>query len=645
MTTVRLTVGQAIVRFMAQQYVERDGIQVRFIAGVWGIFGHGNVAGLGQALEELGDECRMPYYRPQNEQGQVHIATAFARHRNRLQTFACISSIGPGATNMITGAATATVNRIPVLLFPSDYFANRLVDPVLQQVEHPVERDVSASDAFRPVSRYFDRISRPEQLLSSLPEAFRVLTDPADTGAVTLSLPEDVQAEAHDWPESFFERRVWRVRRPLPETELLERVAALLREASSPFIVAGGGVIYSEASAALDTFSRRFGIPVGESQAGKGALPWNHPMNAGPVGSAGGLAANRLARDADLVLAIGTRLGDFVTASRTAFQHPDVTFVGINVGPMDAAKLRAVPVVADAREALTALQAALEAGGWEGTSAGYRRRIADEKAEWDRVVDAHRSGGTAPAAGGPGTNGTADRGAAEAALAQPEIIGVVNDAVGGHATVVCAAGSLPGDLLKLWRPEDPKAYHVEYGYSCMGYEIAAGLGVQLAEPGRDVVVIVGDGSYLMLNSELVTAVAERQPFTVVLLDNHGFQCILDLARASGVRDFGNELRFRDPERNRLVGDYVPIDFRAHAEAMGARAVLARTPDEIRAGLAGARGLDRPTVIVVPTSPAGRVPGMESWWDVPVAETSSQDNVHRARERYEAAAARQRPELL
>ena len=632
MSTVRLTVGQAIVRFLAQQYLERDGVETRVIAGVWGIFGHGNVAGLGQALEELGDECAMPYYRPQNEQGQVHIATAFARHRNRLQTFACISSIGPGATNMITGAATATVNRIPVLLFPSDYFANRLVDPVLQQVEHPVERDVSANDAFRAVSRYFDRITRPEQLLSSLPEAFRILTDVADTGAVTVALPEDVQAEAYDWPASFLERRVWHVRRPVPEPAMLARAVERIRAARAPIVIAGGGAIYAEATGALEAFASRFGIPVAESQAGKGALAWNHPLNLGPVGSAGGLAANRLAREADLVIAVGTRLGDFVTASRTAFQHPDVSFVGINVAPLDAHKLRGIPLVADAREALTALTAALDQAGYPGTDVTYLDRIRREKADWDAEVDRHR-------------RGSSDAGDADGVLAQPEIIGIVNDAVGGHATVICAAGSLPGDLLKLWRPEDPKAYHVEYGYSCMGYEIAAGLGVQLAEPDRHVVVMVGDGSYLMLNSEIVTAVAEGLPVTIVVLDNHGFQCIQDLARVSGVRDFGNELRYRDPERNRLVGDFVPIDFRKHAEAMGAHATTASTADEIRSALAGARGRRRPTVIVVPTSPAGRVPGMESWWDVPVPEVSTQSNIHEARERYEAAAARQRPELL
>jgi len=626
--TVRLTVGQAIVRFLAEQYVERDGVQTRFIAGVWGIFGHGNVAGLGQALEELGDECAMPYYRPQNEQAQVHLAAAYAKHKNRLQTFACISSIGPGATNMITGAAGATVNRLPVLLFPSDYFANRLPDPVLQQIEHPVEHDVSASDAFRPVSRYFDRIARPEQLLSSLPEAFRVLTDPAETGAVTISLPEDVQSEVYDWPERFFERRVWRVRRPRPDAEVVDEVVKLIRASKRPIIVAGGGAIYSGAESALDELATRFGIPVTESQAGKGVLPWNHPLNAGPIGAAGGLAANRLARDADLVIAVGTRLGDFVTASKTQFQDPGAAFVGINVNGFDAAKLRSVPVVADAREALAAITAALDSAGYAGTAPEYRQRVTDLKAEWDARVDFHRT-----------PNGETGE------LAQPEVIGIVNDVVGGHATVVCAAGSLPGDLLKLWRPEDSKAYHLEYGYSCMGYEIPAGLGVKLAEPEREVVVAIGDGTYLMLNSEIVTAVAEGIRITVVVFDNHGYQCIKDLAASVGIAQFGNELRFRDPERNRLTGGYVPVDFKKHAESMGALAIYARTEDEIRAALAIAREADRITVIHVAVSPDKRAPGYEGWWDVPPAAVSAREGVRTARERYETALGNQRRELL
>jgi 3D-(3,5/4)-trihydroxycyclohexane-1,2-dione acylhydrolase (decyclizing) len=625
MTSVRLTTGQAVVRFLGQQHVERDGVQNRFIRGVWGIFGHGNVAGLGQALEELGDVESMPYLRPQNEQAQVHIAIAFAKHRNRLETYACTSSIGPGATNMVTGAATATVNRIPVLLLPSDYFANRVPDPVLQQIEHPVEHDVSASDAFRPVSRYFDRISRPEQLISSLPEAFRVLTDPVETGAVTVSLPEDVQSEAFDWPARFFERRVWRIRRPVPEPAVVEDVARLITLAKAPIIVTGGGTIYSEATGELDAFATRFGIPVTETQAGKGALPWDHPMTAGAIGANGGVAANRLARDADLVICIGTRMGDFVTSSRTTFQNPDVRFIGINVAPMDAYKVGAVPVVADAREALTAISAALASAGFGGTSEAYRRRATELKTEWDDIVSGLRTVGDDE----------------DAMLGQAEVIGLVNDAVGEHATVICAAGGLPGDLLKLWRAGDPKAYHAEYGYSCMGYEVAAGLGVALAEPGRRAVVMLGDGSYLMMNSEIVTAVAEGLKFTIVLLDNHGFACITRLARIVGVPDFGNDLRFRDKGSNRLSGPYVPVDFRKHAEAMGAHAVVAGTAAELTAALAEADGIDGVTVVVVPIEPEKRVPGFEGWWDVPAAEVSEQEGVQNARRGYDEARALQR----
>ena len=529
---------------------------------------------------------------------------------------------------MITGAAGATVNRLPVLLFPSDYFAGRLPDPVLQQIEHSVEHDVSANDSFRPVSRYFDRISRPEQLLSSLPEAFRVLTDPADTGAVTISLPEDVQSEAYDWPEQFLGRRVWRVRRPVPETGVVTEVARLIAQAKRPLVVVGGGAIYASAEAELDTFATGFGIPVSESQAGKGALPWNHPLNVGPIGAAGGLAANQLATDTDLVIAVGTRLGDFVTSSKTMFQDPDVTFVGININGFDAAKLRGVPVVADARETLRTLTMALTSTGYAGTTAYYRERIGDLKQAWDAHVDVHRTP----------SGETED-------LAQPEVIGIVNDAVGGHATVVCAAGSLPGDLLKLWRPEDSKAYHLEYGYSCMGYEIPAGLGIKMAEPEREVVVAIGDGSYLMLNSEIVTAVAEHIRITVVVFDNHGYQCIKDLAASVGVPSFGNELRFRDPGRDRLTGPYVPVDFAKHAEALGAIGVLARTEADIRSALAASQIADRITIIHIPVSPDKRTPGYEGWWDVPPAEVSAKPAVRSARAQYEQDIARQRTDLL
>ncbi len=617
--SIRLTVAQAIVHFLAAQHSERDGARRRLIPGVWGIFGHGNVAGLGQALEEYGGPLDLPTYRPQNEQGMVHTAVAFAKHVNRLATLACTASVGPGSTNMLTGAALATINRLPVLLLPSDTFTNRAPDPVLQGLEHPSEHDLSVNDCFRPVSRFFTRITRPEQLLSALPEAMRVLTDPAETGAVVVALPEDVQAEAYDWPEAFFEERVWRVRRPPPEAELVAQAAALLKGAARPLIVAGGGVIYSGAGQALADFAAAHGIPVVESQAGKGVLPWNHPMNAGPIGSAGGLAANRLARDADLVLAVGTRLGDFVTASRTAFQHPQVRFVGLNVVPMDAAKLGALSVVADAREGLTALSAGL--ADWSGTPASYRAQVSALKREWDAAVDlARQDTGSAPPA-------------------QGAVIGAVNDAVGGHATMICAAGSMPGDLLRLWRPEDEKAYHVEYGYSCMGYEVPAGLGVALAEPGRRVVVMVGDGSYLMLNSELATAVAENVNLTVVLVDNRAFMSIRGLQMESGSPSFNNELRHRNPATGRTDGVTVALNFVKHAEGLGAQATRADTLDELRAALdaAAAGGVH---VIVVPVNLRERVPGFESWWDVPIAEVSGQERVRSTRSEYEQKRAAQ-----
>ena len=621
----RLTTGQAVVRFLAHQFAERDGRENRFIDGIWAIFGHGNVAGLGQGIVEFGQAEGLDFFRPQHEQAMVHTAAAYAKHRNRLSTFACTTSIGPGAANMITGAAGATVNRIPVLLLPSDYFANRVPDPVLQQLEHPLERDVSVNDAFRPVSRFFDRVSRPEQLLASLPEAFRVLTDPADTGAVTISLPEDVQAEAHDWPNEFFEKRIWHVRRPVAEPELLREVVKLLQAAKRPVIISGGGTIYSEASEELRQFVEEFGIPVTETQAGKGVLNWDHPMNAGPVGSNGATSANKLAREADLILAIGTRLSDFTTASKSAFQNSSVRFAGINVAPMDANKLSARAVVADAKRALNALRGELRQAGYGGTPAEYRSEVRNLKEVWDAQVTELRT----PQEG----SGT---------LAELAVIGLVNEAVGGKATVVCAAGGMPGELLRLWRPEDPKAYHMEYGFSCMGYEIAGGVGVKLAEPDREVVVMVGDGSYLMMNSEIVTAVGEGLRLTIVLVDNHGYQCILGLQRAVGVSDFGNELRYRDPATKQLTGEYIPVNFQKHAESMGAHAVLALSADELRKALNDAKKGVGVTVIVVPVDPEKRMPGMGTWWDVPVAEVSGEERTRKTRETYEKATENQRP---
>ena len=611
--TVRLTVAQALVRFLSVQYSERDGAEQRLIAGTWGIFGHGNVAGLGQALAET-DPAVMPFYRPQNEQGQVHLAAAYARHKNRLSTFACTASVGPGSSNMVTGAALATINRLPVLLLPSDFFANRIPDPVLQGLEHPTEHDVSINDIFRPVSRFYTRISRPEQLLSALPEAMRVLTDPAETGAVTISLPEDVQAEAFEWPESMFAKRVWRVRRPPVEPELVEQAAELLKNAERPFIVMGGGVKYSGASEILANFAEQCGIPVGETQAGKGGIPWNHPMNVGAVGATGGSAANQLAAEADVVLAVGTRLADFTTGSKTTF-HPEATFIGLNVSPLDANKLFALPLVGDAKRGLESLSSALE--GFTGTSDTYRQKVTQLKEAWDGTVDEIFE-----------VDDPED-------LAQGAVIGMVNEVMGEDAAMICAAGSMPGDLHKLWRTRDPRGYHVEYGYSCMGYEIPAGLGVKLAEPERDVVVMIGDGSYLMLNSEIVTAVAEGLDLTIVLVDNHGYQSIHGLQRSTGTPHFGLELRTRNAQ-NLLDGPYIPVDYRAHAAAMGAHAVYTRTETDFRQALQEAKSRKGVNVVVVEVNPEKRVGGYAfgGWWDVPVAEVSESESVREKRRQYE-----------
>ena len=619
MQTVRMTMAQAIVRFLARQHVERDGQEHQFIAGVWGIFGHGNVTGLGQALEELPD---LRFYGGRNEQAMVHAAAAFAKMRNRLQTFACTSSVGPGATNMITGAAGVTINRLPVLLLPGDTFANRLPHPVLQQLEHPNQRDLSVNDAFRPVSRYFDRINRPEQLLDSLPEAVRILTDQAETGAVTLALPEDVQTEVYDYPEHFFAKRVHRIARPAPAEPDLNDAVRLIRQAQRPLIIAGGGVIYSEATAALAELTETCGIPVAETQAGKGALPWNHPWNAGPVGSNGGIAANRLAADADLVLAVGTRLGDFLTASHTAFQNPDVRFVNLNITSMDAHKFGALPLVADARAGLCALLDALRDAGYR-TDDAYAERVRALKTEWDAAVDDQR------------------RVANPERLTQANAIGLVNEASRPQDIVVCAAGGLPGDLLKLWRPVDPKGYHLEYGYSCMGYEIAGGLGAKMAAPDREVYVMVGDGSYLMLHTEIVTSLQEGHKLLIVLLDNSGFQCIRGLQESAGSPAFGNELRYRDPASDRLSGPFVPVDFAANARSLGAAAYFADTADALRDALQAAARETRTTLIHVPIDPNARVPGYESWWDVPVAEVSAEPGVQSALAAYREARRKQR----
>ena len=619
--TRRLTAAQAIIEFMIAQSVERDGDEHRFFAGVLGIFGHGNIAGLGEALEAAQDRIR--YIQARNEQGMVHTAVAFAKRSRRLRAFACTTSIGPGATNLVTGAATATVNRLPVLLLPGDIFASRRVAPVLQQLERPESQDVSVNDCLRPVSRYWDRINRPEQLISALPAAMRVLTSPTETGAVTLALPQDVQAEAYDFPTNLFEPRVHRIPRARPDDAALQRAADLMSRSRRPLIIAGGGVIYSDASEALAAFATRFGIPVVETQAGKGSLAWDHPMQLGAIGVTGGSAGNTAARDADLVLAIGTRLADFTTASWTAWQDPDVRFVALNVVELDAAKAAAIPLVADARVGLAELETALDALGWAGIDPDGRVTNERLRTAWNIEVDRvlHLQ--------------------SPVHLSQPEAIRLVNEAARPGDVVIQAAGGLPGDLHKLWRTERPGDYHVEYGYSTMGYEIAGGLGVKMASPEAEVYVMVGDGSYLMLSAELTTSVQEGHRLTVVLLDNHGFQCIKNLSNACGGHNEFNSFRFRDTATGRLSGAHLPIDFAANAASLGARVLTADTSAELTAALRDARAADRTTVIVVEIDPSVAVPDYGSWWDVPVAQVSTSASVREARRAYDEHVATER----
>ncbi|WP_240744633.1 3D-(3,5/4)-trihydroxycyclohexane-1,2-dione acylhydrolase (decyclizing) [Microbacterium sp. PF5] len=635
MRTRRMTVGQALVEFLAQQWTVDGEHRERTIPGMFGIFGHGNVAGLGQALQQyhLEQPELMPYHQARNEQAMVHQAVGFARMHRRRATFASTASVGPGATNMLTGAALATTNRLPALLLPSDTFATRVADPVLQQLERPHDIGLTVNDAFRPVSVFFDRVQRPEQLFSVALAALRVLTDPAETGAVTIALPEDVQAEALDVPVEFLQEREWHVRRPLPERGPLARAVAAIRGARRPFLIAGGGVLYSEAEGALRDFVEATGIPVGTTQAGGGALPWDHPQYLGGVGATGSTAANRLAAQADVIIGVGTRYSDFTTASRSAFQHPDAVFVNVNVAPFDAYKHGTqLPVIADAREALEALTAELR-----GTR--VRTELADEaaaqKREWDATVDA------ALAPTGRELPG------------QPEIIGAVRAEVADRDVIVQAAGSLPGDLHKLWRVSDPLGYHVEYAFSTMGYEIAGGLGVkrglEAAGDDRDVVVMVGDGSYLMLSSELATAVAEGIKLIVVLIQNQGFASIGHLSETVGSERFGTKYRRYDAQaRSFQHGEVLPVDLAMNARSYGVDVIeVAPGPsaiEDLRAAVRAAKAAERTTVIHVESDPTVYAPDGEGWWDVPVAEVASTDSARRARAEYEQQRTAQRPLL-
>lgn len=611
----RLTAAQAMVRFLQRQYSARDGKELRFIAGCFGIFGHGNVAGMGQALEQ---DAGLRYYLCRNEQAMVHTAAAFAKRSFRKRTLACTTSIGPGATNMVTGAALATANRLPVLLLPGDIFARRNVAPVLQQIESPVSQDHSANDCFKPVSRYWDRIQRPEQILTALPEAMRVLTSPAETGAVTLSLPQDVQAEAYDYPEEFFRKRVWDIPRGRCDRRLLLRAAEWIRAAKKPLIVAGGGVLYSEACEALAKFAEKTGIPVGETQAGKGALAFDHLQEVGAIGVTGTPGANILAREADLIIGIGTRYSDFTSASKTAFQNPAVRFININVADFDAYKHAALPLTGDARAVLEELSAVVD-GYAVGQS--YHESILKFRAAWEGEVDRIYAVRREPP------------------ISQGEVIGAVNEISEARDVMVCAAGSLPGDLHKLWRTREPGGYHMEYGYSCMGYEIAGGLGIKMAEPEREVYVLIGDGSYLMMAQEIVTSLQEGYKLNIVLLDNHGFASIGGLSRGCGNEGMGTNYRYRRGDK--YDGDILPVDFVANAASLGAHAVRARTHAELVAALTAGRKLRQTNMVVVETAYDERVPGYESWWDVPIAEVSESKAVQEARKKYEESRKKER----
>lgn len=616
--TIRLTVAQATIRFLSNQYTERDGVEHRLIAGAFGIFGHGNVAGIGQALLQnevapVEGENPMPYIMPRNEQGAVHAAAAFAKTNNRLSTYMVTASIGPGSLNMVTGAALATTNRLPVLIFPSDQFATRVPDPVLQQLEDPTTLDLTVNDAFRPVSRFFDRINRPEQLIPSLLNACRVLTDPAETGACVIAMPQDVQAEAFDWPVEFFRKRVWHVRRPVPEPAALERAVALIKAAKRPLVIAGGGAIYSEASQELRDFATATGIPVADTQAGKGAINFDHPAAVGGVGSTGGDSGNHIADKADLVIGIGTRYSDFTTASKTQFKVPDVKFVNINVLPFDAAKQSAEMVVADAREALVALTAALE--GYH-VSEQYAAEITAEREGWlERTAECYHLGhGPLPA--------------------QTEVFGALNELLGDEDIVINAAGSMPGDLQALWQAKTPVQYHVEYAFSCMGYEIPAGLGAKLARPESEVVAIVGDGTYQMLPMELATVVQENVKVIYVLLQNYGFASIGALSESRGSQRFGTKYRQRGEGGHLADTEKVRgVDIAANAESWGLKVYRVHSIAEFKEAYKAAHAADEPAMIHIETDLYGPNPPASSWWDVAVSQTSRLESTQQAYAQY------------
>ncbi len=618
MNTKKLTVAQATIEFLKNQYSERDGIMQPFFAGCFGIFGHGNLAGFGQALQQNPD---FRYYLVRNEQAAVHTAVGYAKMKNRLSTFVCTSSIGPGATNMITAAAGATINRIPVLLMPGDIFARRVVAPVLQQLESAFSQDISVNDCFKPVSKYWDRINRPEQLITSLPEVMRILTSPADTGAVTLCIPQDVQAEAYDFPVEMFEKRVWHVARPRPDLNAVRRAVELIRSAQKPMIIAGGGVIYSEAENALATFVHQTGIPVGETFAGKGSLPYNDSHNLGATGATGTEGANTISAEADLVIGIGTRYSDFTTASKTAFQNKNVRFININITEFDAHKHSGLALTGDAKVILEELSEKLKTYKVDDN---YRKRVAGFNKIWDEKVS------------------FAYQAEDKAIPGQAEVIGAVNTFSNANDVVLCASGSAPGDLHKLWRTRNSKGFHLEYGYSCMGYEISGGIGAKMAFPDREIYVILGDGGYLMMPSEIITSLQERVKITIILIDNNGFASIGGLSKSIGSEGWGTKYSYRNQETGKLEGENLPVDLALNAQSLGAKVFKATNIASFNEALKNAKKEERTTVIYIQTVPERKMAGYGyAWWDVPVAEVSESESVQKARENYDVQRKKQR----
>lgn len=598
--------GQALLKFLDNQYVEFDGVQNKFVKGIFTIFGHGCVVGFGEALERYKGDIVV--YQGKNEQGMAHAAIGYAKQKNRREIIACTSSIGPGALNMVTAAGTATVNRIPLLLFPGDTFACRQPDPVLQQVEHPLSYSITANDAFKAVSRYWDRIERPEQLMSAMINAMRVLTDPADTGAVTICIPQDVQGEAYDYPVEFFEKRVHIISRREPSKAEIERALEKIKGKKKPIIICGGGVVYSEAADALVKFAERFNIPFGETQAGKGAVSWNHRLNLGGIGVTGGLAANKIAKDADLVIAVGSRLSDFTTSSKWLFKNPDVEIVSINVNSFDAYKMNACTVISDAKTGLEALYKALDEMGYMSL---YKDEIENAKKEWEEEVE------------------RLFKVDIENGLSQTRVLGELDKLIDKNDIIVGSSGSLPGDLQRLWRPEKPKTYHMEYGFSCMGYEVCASLGVKIAEPYKEVYSMVGDGSFLMLHSELITSIQEGKKINVLLFDNSGFGCIENLQNSQGIPTFATQFKFRDEKTGRLTGQSMPISYAEVAKGYGCKTYTVTNIEELREAIECARKDKVSTLIDIKVTPKTMTGGYESWWRVGVPEVSESESVKEA----------------